>query len=1571
MSTIARTLRRHLLVAAASLSFCFQAHATLTDIHNEPLAQAVSSVKPNIMFVLDDSLSMYFQWLPDYVTDWSSNVNSGSFKHCRPDADSNGVLRSSLVHCRFGDVPYNAYEFNAQNYNPNNSYRPSPLPGGTDSDTRIMNAANTSNWTQVPNDAYGVNNRDVTYIVDSPYTSTAAQTNLVTGIPIRVWCTDRNDDVNNDNLCKTNADHTYPNATYKYGYDNDGNIKYRNGAPYYYKSSTAEYCTTSGLTTCQATEDATYTVRAPIRFCTNSDQTSCRAKRSGTYTYPSFAGKLNPSTLVIGARATATLTVGDSGSNSSVTLNSLLANSISLLSYAVTAPGGTNSSTERNTAAAAIRDSINAANGTHGFIASSNNNVVTVTAPVEGVSYNGVALQASVGAGTARARGTLTVVDIDSSNTASRRQISSIRVDGTEIFNTTLTLTANNETAAATAIAERINSYSNGTPWEYTASASQKVVTISAPINVGALANGLSISATYGREVELSFTDMSGGISGTSMPVSTSSFSGGVTSSGSVAYWESRINFERVDIVETASGLPKTFPRGPDRIDCANTTYCTYAEEMTNYANWYSYYRTRMQAAKSSSARAFSSVSDSVRVGFITIGPMSGGSVSANKYLRVDTFNYNSGTDSGHKKDWYNKLYGSIFQITGTPLREALSRVGRLYAGKFDEINTGIPAADDPVLYSCQPNFTILTTDGYWNGNAGKQINGTDNVGNEDNTDSGYSKRVDGVYDGGGNSASGTLADVALYYYKNDLRDTMADTVFTTTKDTAQHQHMTTFTLGLGLSGALTYDPEYESQSVDRPGDFYAIKQGTKNWPVPAENTETTLDDLWHAAVNGRGTFYSAANPQQFSNALSDAITQMFARGGAGAAAATSNLQPTAGDNFAFTAEYETQTWRGDLVARTIDTTNGVVSNVALWSAASLLDARNYADRRIYTFDSSDTTATVAAGSGNRLKHLCWPSGSGICTDGSGLSVTEQGYFATTRLGQSANWNALQLANASAINLLAYLRGDRSNETTGGNDSTDLYRSRASALGDIINSQPAYIKTSPFNYETGTNPHYQTFKTSTASRRGTVFAAANDGMLHAFETDVNGSPYYQTAGISTDSTADDVFTGTNTGNGAERWAYVPGVVLPNLYKLAETPYSHRFFADGSPVIGDVCSGHTTSTPCADANSWRTILVAGFNSGGRGYYALDITDPINPKALWEFTSTSTCLTDAQISTGDYYSDCNMGLSYGNPLIVKRPSDDRWVVIVSSGYNNVNPGDGQGYLYILDAISGKILQRMSTGVGSGGTAGASYADAVPSGLGKINGWATNAIENNKVLAVYGGDLLGNLWRFDLDPSSANYNTVFKLAALKDGLSNPQPITVKPELGEVTPYRIVLLGTGRYLGTSDTTNLSDQTIYAIRDDHTTTEVVVRTDLLQRNFAASGTTARTAASATSMDWLTKKGWYIDLPDDGERVNIDPQLQLGTLIVASNVPSTDSCTAGGYAWLNYFDYRQGTQVSTNNASVKIGNALVVGLSTIKIGTTVHTIVTTADNKRTTTTPPVSSAVVGGRRVSWREIIAE
>jgi type IV pilus assembly protein PilY1 len=423
--------------------------------------------------------------------------------------------------------------------------------------------------------------------------------------------------------------------------------------------------------------------------------------------------------------------------------------------------------------------------------------------------------------------------------------------------------------AMAAAIAACINQGGSG----FSASSSGNTVTVRAPTIDGSLMNERSI-AVIESEGSYSTVAFSGGQSSGAVIATSGSMAGGSDlATGDLPMRLGVGRFSRVDIDPNNN----IYPKAAGRFDCAGAT-CTYAEEMTNFANWYAYYRTRMQMMKSAAGRAFVPIDDTYRVGFITINPQS--PVAASRYLRIQNY------DATHKGNWYTKFYQQA-PSGGTPLREALSRVGRLYAGRFDGINSGIPSADDPMEVSCQPNFAILSTDGYWTtvGSSGNKVDGTAMTQQDDANVGPYSLRSDGVYDGKPPSATVGLADTALYYYQNDLRpagstnaasvDVSANNVPTTQNDFAAHQHMTTFTLGLGLDGTLTYRNDYQTAGS---GDFLAIKQGTLNWPNPVANAPQALDDLWHAAVNGRGVFFSASNPQELANSLTDTLDALKTR---------------------------------------------------------------------------------------------------------------------------------------------------------------------------------------------------------------------------------------------------------------------------------------------------------------------------------------------------------------------------------------------------------------------------------------------------------------------------------------------------------------------------------------------------------------------------------------------------------------------------------------------------------------------------------------------------------------------
>ena len=934
--------------------------------------------------------------------------------------------------------------------------------------------------------------------------------------------------------------------------------------------------------------------------------------------------------------------------------------------------------------------------------------------------------------------------------------------------------------------------------------------------------------------------------------------------------------------------------------------YPNTATEKTNYANWYTYYRTRILMAKTATSLAFATVNDKFRVGYSTISE-TGVSAASTKFLKFSKF------DATQKSNWYSKLF-SVTPTGSTPLRGALTKAGRIYAGKL------LTGNDDPIQYSCQQNFTILTTDGYWN------------TGSE--TDAYTSAREDGVTDVGdvdgvtgterpmldSTKAPDTLADIAMYYYNTDLRttstpggliddgvtrlDVSKNNVNATTTDPAKWQHMTTFTIGLGVSGVLAYDKDYLIPG--HSADYTALIQGTKNWPDPLTNPLSTstsvsarIDDLWHAAVNGRGKYLSAQDPQNLITSLQETLAKISAANGSAASAATSNLEPVAGDNFAYTAQYTTAEWYGDVQKKSVDVSTGAVSEASAWSARDLLDATVSAasdTRTIYTFSSSAS---------NKLRTF---------TSANLGTEISRGYFKSSssnpggKLTQYDTWTSTQQAAATDAVLINYLRGQTAQE------DTNLFRDRSHVLGDIVNAAPVYVQKAPFKYA---DSGYSSFASNQKTRGGTVYVGANDGMLHAFNTDT----------------------------GAERWAYIPSAVIPNLYKLADTTYAnnHQFYVDGSLTVGDIYDG----------SQWRTILVGGLGDGGKAYFALDITDPAAPKALWEFSTTE---------------DSDLGYSYGNPIVTKRASDGKWVTLFASGYNNTT-GDAKGRLYVLDALTGAKLSEIITSP--------TNTDANQSGIGKVTNYVLDTLVDNSTQYVYGGDLGGTLWRFDI-----NAQTSQKLGSTAATAGN-NPITAKPEVARVKDnsgnyYRVVFFGTGRYLGFNDlsassTSATVPQLIFAVKDTGTDLGILTTAGAtLVPQTLATNVSPRTIPNPQPVDWYSKNGWYVALPA-GERVNIDLKLQLGTLVALSSIPVDDYCSVSGTSYLYALDYLTGTAITAQNGKYvgfEISAALGTGLSLVRLANGKLVAIITKANAtiEPTAVPAAPAGGTGVRRVGWREI---
>lgn len=991
------------------------------------------------------------------------------------------------------------------------------------------------------------------------------------------------------------------------------------------------------------------------------------------------------------------------------------------------------------------------------------------------------------------------------------------------------------------------------------------------------------------------------------------------------------------------SKAPFAHTLGTRTQDCGvGSTTCTYTQELQNFANWFQYYRRRILTSKSAVGAVIAP--SSARMGFATL----------NDNGSVDTLisSMNASVSSGNKKALLDAVYEN-FANGGTPLRTKLDEAGKYFECVSGNIfgltagSTSCPILEAASGGACQKNFTVLMTDGYYNDSF---TFGTTPY----NKDGGTS---DSSFDGGAykDAWDNTLADIAMHYYERDLSLLPNDVFPVPGVDIATHQHMATYTVAFGVTGTLTANPPNTTSPFA--------------WPDPGPGTANAekIDDLRHAAYNGRGKFLSAKSPLELRESLGSALGHITGLlGSASSVAVNSHILSTT--TTIYQARFTSGEWSGDLRALPVSTSGAIGSE--LWSASTQLKAQNWnTGRRILTHNGTKGVAFRWTSLTAAQKAL--------------LNVDPASMATDTRGSDRLDW----------------LRGDASKETT-----SPAFRRRLDSygahfkLGDLINSSPVYVgppRSLPDTLES--SPH-SSFSAAFATRANVIYVGGNDGMLHGFDA--------------------------ATGN--ELLAYVPATLLPNLNKLTDPAYLHRYYVDGSPVSGDVFG---TFDGCSTSPCWRTVLVSGLGAGGKGYFALDITDPSM------YSNAETVTNAGKIVLWEFPGDADLGYTFSQPTITKVKTSAtayKWVAIFGNGYNSTNESAA---LYVVDMENGSLVRKIVVDTG-GGTSS--------------NGLSTPAVYDNNgdYIAdyVYAGDLKGNLWKFDLTTGdaatwSSSYGTAGApqpLFRAVDATGVAQPITERPAVGKpgvlggaaLTPTlasgTMVYFGTGRYVSNADKIPPAnpDHTFYGIWDSGvaSATVPVTRNDLLpqtidpttatittssgstiaSRNISNTAIIYRQSGSATcepdgSGECL---GWRVDLPLTGEMSVANPVLlttdnvDLPRIIFPTLVPGTDACSAGGTSWLMELNPIVGgllssPYVDTNGDGVINGSDTVVAGFDLDIGIVqepvviydpaqglVHKVfsgstgaVANAQQEGDKTPPSGPSGTPGaGKRSSWRQI---
>ena len=914
--------------------------------------------------------------------------------------------------------------------------------------------------------------------------------------------------------------------------------------------------------------------------------------------------------------------------------------------------------------------------------------------------------------------------------------------------------------------------------------------------------------------------------------------------------------------VEIRPGNEAQFPSGR-----------SYEDELQNFANWMQYFRKREYAAKHAIGTVIQAT-DKARMGMRLINT---GHIKDLKTMTIDS----------NKRELMQQYYGDNAS-GGTPLRRRLQAVGEMFR------NPGaiLPQAEGG---ECQQNFNILMTDGYWNSSY------PSGIGNEDGDN-------DSIFDGTGedenvdagnfgDEESGTLADVAMYYYENDLSPLANKVPTTAGVDLADHQHLVNYTIAFGLTGSL--DP---SSNPDEKGF---------EWPTPVSNTDTTLDDLWHAAYNSRGLFLSADNSEVMLNALLTAVADITDRETTAAAAAVTSAKLTT-DTIVFLAEYNTSGWKGDILAYKItDFDTGELNSTPEWSAAQVLANRTDPanTRQIITYDNttvkdgvpfqwSDITVEMQkdlrTSCTNATTVINPPPGSCIQQFNKYYCPVSKNYYdndCDDGIRTGPWWNRKYYCydpDASSttatpgtctsddpeemgIARLEYLRGSDEHEG-GGYDfrqRLDSKQENRILLGDIVNSGPVYVGSPDLNIPDGgefpSGPNaYSKFKQNQENRVGVVYAGSNDGKFHAFDE----------------------------RTGKEVLAYVPSYLASTqdqrgFHYLTDKRFKHMFYNDLSATVSDVYVN------TGAGSGWRTVLVGGQRAGGRGYFALDVT---NPGIFSENNAADIVMWE--MSSND---DADLGYSYSRPQIGLM-NDGSWVAIFGNGYNS--SGDGKAKLFIVkldggvDGVWTEDIDYYKIEVG--GTNG-SLVDP--------NGLSTPALAdidgNGTIDRAYAGDLFGDMWVFDLN---AGFQPTKDTADFKLFQTDAKrPITTRPILayhptepmkaGVNDPNIMVYFGTGQWLVVDDKTTTDDEWFYGVWDRGEPRGEVSTTDLVQQTFRGGFDPYRVLSQEPVDYTVSDLGWKIQLDISGERSVTNPAVRGDIVLFNTTIPTTGPCSSGGYGY--------------------------------------------------------------------------
>lgn len=832
----------------------------------------------------------------------------------------------------------------------------------------------------------------------------------------------------------------------------------------------------------------------------------------------------------------------------------------------------------------------------------------------------------------------------------------------------------------------------------------------------------------------------------------------------------------------------------------------------------------------------------------------------------------------------------------GTPVGGSLLDVGRYYAGthQWDKDgaggNAGLPlwgditsispaetVLADPIDAACRDNFVLFVTDGLPVDDFVDKSGFVNNVGDADGDL--------GVGEGASeNVSTDAQANNPAIEWADDIAYAMARYDFR--PDLADEQNVITHVIGFAVD-------------------------------------DTSLQRISDA---GLGEYYVANDAAELSAALDQATLEVFDRQAQFSTAVVPTSRTLAGAAFynAFFEPSRDALWAGHLEAYRI-AQDGEILDLAF---APAIDAST--GQLVEPHNPVWDAATGANGLDQNTSRTLFTTISGaretFATSNSNISEALLDISGAT-LGF---YNGISTTSALRTALIDYVHGKDTLDDDGDSNTSEL---RDVVLGDIFHSTPRIVS-QPSRLHLGEDG-YATFYSDYLDRDRVIYAGANDGVLHAFDA-------------GSHQTGDDPDTATvegaghvyyTTGDGHERFGYVPGVLLDDLQRIPLNTPRTFYFVDGSPIaaeawLGDIAGG---TANVKDPNEWATVMVTGMREGDAGYLALDVTDPgatsgddhfPYPSLLWEFTDPDLgeAWSDAVITRvrveGASGSGDKCGADDGDG-----DCREQWVAIIGGGYRKDSDPNFDGVylapadagwtdaskaIYVIALDSGSVLAKVEYD----GTTNPQMVYALPS---------TPAVldldQDGFADVVYIGDLGGQLWKWDIKDVGADGADADTLVDnwpvgvffrtdpvdMGGGVYHYHSIFQPPGASYDRGVLTLAFGTGeredlRYAG--DATKDDENRFYVVKDEWPTGPYAfVKPDTTPRLATESDLTEVTNAKTDSN--LGNSGFFFKA-EEGEKFTSDVIVFAGFVILTSYQPnSADICVAAtGESFLYAFRVR-------------------------------------------------------------------